>query len=220
MSKSMAPSTTSSTATAKPRKKRRPQRRDEILDAAVELFRRNGYHATGIDEIGATAGVTGPAIYRHFKSKEDILETLLVAASGELLASAEQLAAEAATPAEALRSLVEFAAETLLSNPALSYVAHYERRTLPDESQTALDRAERLYLEAWVKPLAQVRPELSDAEARVIVQATAGLAVAATTFKSGLDRKATKDLIVAMMMNALMVPGRAIAKQRRTRRAS
>jgi AcrR family transcriptional regulator len=37
-----------------------------ILLAAAELVDRNGFHAVSILEIGATAGITGPAIYRHF----------------------------------------------------------------------------------------------------------------------------------------------------------
>ena len=41
--------------------KRRPYRRDEILAAAVKLFHERGYHATGMDDIGAEAGISGPA---------------------------------------------------------------------------------------------------------------------------------------------------------------
>ncbi|HZQ87451.1 MAG TPA: helix-turn-helix domain-containing protein [Acidimicrobiales bacterium] len=196
----------------------RQPRREQILEAAVELFQRDGYHATGIDEIGATAGITGPAVYRHFASKEDILETLLLDLSAETLATAQQLARDASTPGEALRTLVEFSVDTMLDNPALAYVAQYERRTLPRKSRIAIDKAERLYFEEWVQPLMQLRPELSEAEARVVVYATAALAVAATTYKSNLGHAAAKDLIVTMMLNTLTVPERTIARQR-TRRA-
>ena len=196
--------------------KRRP-RREQILDAAVELFQRDGYHATGIDEIGATAGITGPAVYRHFASKEEILETLLVDLSARTLATAQTLARQASTPAEALRALVEFSVDTMLDNPALAYVAQYERRTLPRKSRIAIDRTERLYFEAWVMPLMQLRPELTEPEARVVVYATAALAVAAATYKSSLGHDAAKELIVAMMLNTLTVPERTIARQRARR---
>ena len=219
MSTAMASRPSPSTA-AKPRKKRRPYRREEILDAAVELFQRNGYHATGMDAIGATAGVTGPAIYRHFKSKEDILETLLLEVSEGTLAEVHRLTDEPATPAATLRKLVEFSADGLLDNPALAYVAQYERRTLPAKSLAAVDRAERLYIEKWVQTLVAARPELNDTEAHVVVQAAIGLAVAAATYNGGLEHTAAKDLITAMMMNALMVSQRAVAKQRGDRRAS
>jgi len=200
-----------------PRKKRRPYRREQILESAVELFQRNGYHATGMDEIGATAGITGPAIYRHFKNKEDILETLLMEMSEQTLAAAQALVLEAATPAQALRSLVEFSADALLENPPLAYVAQYERRTLPPKSRAALDKVERQYFEAWLKPLCEVRPDLSEAEARVIVHAAVGMATAATTYKADIDRETAHRLVVAMMMNALLVPRRALTRPRRPR---
>ncbi|MEC7506115.1 MAG: helix-turn-helix domain-containing protein, partial [Actinomycetota bacterium] len=52
---------------------RRPaNRRELILEAAVELFHRHGYPATSVDDIGKAVDVAGPASYRHFSSKEDL----------------------------------------------------------------------------------------------------------------------------------------------------
>src|SRR3954454_22531036 len=48
----------------------------KILEVAADLFRKRGFAAVGVDEIGRSAGVTGPAIYRHFKGKDDILGVL------------------------------------------------------------------------------------------------------------------------------------------------
>jgi AcrR family transcriptional regulator len=49
-------------------------RRDRrIADAAANLFLARGFDSVGVDEIGELAGVTGPAIYRHFRSKADLL---------------------------------------------------------------------------------------------------------------------------------------------------
>ncbi len=56
-----------------------PLRRDQILNAAATLFRRRGYHAVGIDDIGAEVGVSGPAVYRHFPSKQALLESVIAA---------------------------------------------------------------------------------------------------------------------------------------------
>jgi AcrR family transcriptional regulator len=49
------------------------ERRRAIVAAAAELFAQRGYPAVGMDDIGAAAGVTGPAIYRHFDSKAAVL---------------------------------------------------------------------------------------------------------------------------------------------------
>ena len=53
-------------------------RREEILDAAAGLFADRGYHGVSIDDIGAAVGMSGPGIYRHFASKEDILAQMLL----------------------------------------------------------------------------------------------------------------------------------------------
>lgn len=47
------------------------------MDAALNLFSEKGYAAVGVDEIGAAAGVKGPAIYHYFKGKEAILDELV-----------------------------------------------------------------------------------------------------------------------------------------------
>ncbi|MBC8994507.1 helix-turn-helix transcriptional regulator, partial [Micromonospora chalcea] len=57
---------------------RRRSRRDEILEIAVGLFAARGYHGVSMDDIGAAAGVTGPALYHHFAGKEAMLVAALV----------------------------------------------------------------------------------------------------------------------------------------------
>lgn len=58
--------------------------RGRLLHAAVEIFERKGYAAASVREIVAHAGVTKPALYYHFRSKEGILIAALELAVGEL----------------------------------------------------------------------------------------------------------------------------------------
>jgi hypothetical protein len=81
----------------------------------------------------------------------------------------------------------------------------YERRTLSAETRATMDRLERLHLEEWLHALLQLRPQLSDAEARVMIRAVHGLAVAAIVYRSGIERAALVELVVAMTMKALTV---------------
>ena len=53
------------------------RRRAEIMAAATELFLERGFRATSLDDIGAVVGVSGPAIYRYFKSKHVLLSVLI-----------------------------------------------------------------------------------------------------------------------------------------------
>lgn len=51
--------------------------KDRILDSALTLFSEKGYDGVGVDLIAENAGIKGPSLYKHFKGKEDILETLI-----------------------------------------------------------------------------------------------------------------------------------------------
>lgn len=51
--------------------------RDRILEEALTLFAENGYDGTGVDQIAKCVGIKGPSLYKHFKSKEDILNSLI-----------------------------------------------------------------------------------------------------------------------------------------------
>jgi AcrR family transcriptional regulator len=57
---------------------RTPHRKAQLADAAAELFGRRGYHAVSVNDIAYAAGVTGPAMYRHFGSKQDVLAHVLI----------------------------------------------------------------------------------------------------------------------------------------------
>lgn len=70
-----------------------PRTRDRILDAALALFADKGYEATSMREIAEQLGMTKPALYYHFDSKEDIVRALLVdiqSQVGELVAWARE----------------------------------------------------------------------------------------------------------------------------------
>ena len=48
-------------------------RREHLIDTALSLFQTEGYHATGIDRILAQAGVAKMTLYKHFRSKDDLI---------------------------------------------------------------------------------------------------------------------------------------------------
>lgn len=74
-------------------------KRDQLIDVAVELFFRNGCHATGIDTLLAEAGVAKMTLYSHFKSKDELI-----------------LAAVEKVQQEQLQQL-----ESILNDPGLDY---------------------------------------------------------------------------------------------------
>jgi len=185
---------------------RRPDRRQQILDAAVRLFHERGYDATGIDDIGAAADITGPGVYRHFASKQEILETLLHDLATTALEGVQSIAEQAPSPEAALDALIDHYAGLILEHPSLTVVAVYERRTLSDRTRSLIDRLERLNIEEWVHVVTQVRPDLSDAEARASVHAALSMGVAICNYESGLDPDRVHRLVTSMLRAALGPP--------------
>ncbi len=55
----------------------RPSKRDQIVDTALELFYQNGFNATGIEKILSDADVARMTLYNHFKSKDELIITVL-----------------------------------------------------------------------------------------------------------------------------------------------
>jgi len=51
----------------------RPSKKEHLVETAVKLFGQNGFHATGIDKILQEAGVARMTLYKHFKSKDELI---------------------------------------------------------------------------------------------------------------------------------------------------
>lgn len=55
----------------------RPSRRDHLLNTAIDLFYKHGFHATGIDKIMEVSGVSKKTMYAHFRTKEELIMAAL-----------------------------------------------------------------------------------------------------------------------------------------------
>jgi AcrR family transcriptional regulator len=183
---------------------RRRTRREEILQVAVGLFASRGYHGVSMDDIGAAAGVTGPALYHHFAGKEAMLVAALDPVSEGLLEGGRARAAEhPGSPAAALGSLIEFHVAFALANPAVIALHLHELDRLPEEPRRQVRRLQRLYVEVWVQTLTALRTELGAAEARVLAHAAFGL-MNSTPFLGGeVDRDRRAQLLASATLAAL-----------------
>jgi AcrR family transcriptional regulator len=195
-----------SSATTPPAQTRRRSRRDEILEIAVGLFASRGYHGVSMDDIGAAAGVTGPALYHHFAGKEAMVVAALTPVSESLLSGGrERIAEHPDNPPEALAALVDFHVEFALANPAVIALHLHELDRLPEEPRRQIRRLQRLYVEEWVTVLTKLR-EIEPAEARVLAHAAFGL-MNSTPFLGGeVDRQHRAMLLRAATMAALGRP--------------
>jgi AcrR family transcriptional regulator len=184
---------------------RRRSRREEILEIAVDLFATRGYHGVSMDDIGAAAGVTGPALYHHFAGKEAMLAAALNPVSENLLAGGRaRVERHAGDPRACLAALVDFHVDFALANPAVIALHLHELDRLPEEPRRQIRRLQRLYVEEWVATLTALRPELSAGEARVLAHAAFGL-MNSTPFLGGeVDRERRAELLRAATLGALL----------------
>src|SRR6187549_3256769 len=97
-------------------------RREQILATAAELFAARGFHGVSVADIGAACGISGPALYKHFASKDAVLAEMLVSISEQLLTVGRKRSAGAATPEAALAALVEWHVDFALRQRALIVV--------------------------------------------------------------------------------------------------
>src|SRR3984893_14176397 len=91
---------------AAPRELKTPRQREFIV-AAARLFSARGYHSVGINEISAELGLSGPAIYRHYPSKEALLIAVLDEAITSHLDEVRDIVSSGSTPRESLDAIVD-----------------------------------------------------------------------------------------------------------------
>jgi AcrR family transcriptional regulator len=154
----------------------RPSRREQILHAAAQLFAERGSRAVGVDDVGAAVGVTGPAIYRHFASKDAMLAEMLLRISERLLEGGSKRAAAAGeNPTAQVRALIAFHVEFALDNPALITVQDRDLGSLTDADAAQVRRLQRRYVEVWVEVLARLNPGADAPTCRARAHAIFGL---------------------------------------------
>lgn len=161
--------------TSTKRSKAKSDRRSQLIAAAERLVAERGYLAVRLEDIGAAAGVSGPAIYRHFPNKEALLVELLVGISTRLLAGATEVVAHADDPASALDGLIDFHLDFALGESDLIRIQDRDLANLPPAAKRQVRRAQRQYVEIWVDVLRRLDGSLAEADARLMAHATFGL---------------------------------------------
>jgi AcrR family transcriptional regulator len=176
-------------------------RREQILAAAAELFARHGFHGVGIDDIGAAVGISGPALYRHFRSKDAMLGEMLTAISEVLLDGGQDRAEKHPEPHDLLGELVRFHVDFALDNPALITVQERNLGNLADPDRRKVRTLQRRYVEVWVQAIQEVTG-IAEPPARAAALAVFGL-INSTPHSRHLDRAQMGALLHRMAISAL-----------------
>ncbi|MET9267863.1 TetR/AcrR family transcriptional regulator [Amycolatopsis sp. NPDC004079] len=184
----------------------RSSRRQTLIKVAGELFHERAFDAVTTEMIGARAGVTGPALYRHFPSKQALLIAVLEDPLKDLLANARETAAEVTDPRKALEAMIDYHVTRSLQNVPSTLVFLKNEHNVPEEERHRMRRMMRLYAEEWSALVERLRPDLSDAQNRVLTHAVFSMINSVPQFNSGLDAESVATTIRTAAINALLVP--------------
>jgi TetR/AcrR family transcriptional regulator, fatty acid metabolism regulator protein len=94
-------------------------RRTRIVEAAVHVFARKGYHAARVGDIAAEAGVAHGLLYHYFSSKEELLETIFRETWTELLRALERVEEDVRPAREQLRQVAAILLRSWRRDPDL-----------------------------------------------------------------------------------------------------
>jgi AcrR family transcriptional regulator len=97
-------------------------RRRQILDAAVRVFARQGFHACRVSDIADEAGVAYGLVYHYFRSKEEVLDTLFTERWDILLQVIRDTDADEGSARDKLRTIAAFILDSYRHNPDLMKV--------------------------------------------------------------------------------------------------
>lgn len=185
-----------------------PSRRQQILDIAADLFAHRGFHGVSVADLGAACGISGPALYKHFPSKDAVLAEMLVSISERLLAEGTARVQSSSDAVSAIEALVEWHIEFALEHRALIVVQDRDWSSLPDAARERVRSLQREYVDVWADQLKRAHRGLHTDRARAMAHAAFGLLN--STPHSGLipDRQ-MHDLLREMALGALRPPGPA-----------
>ena len=175
----------------------------KILDTAAKLFAERGFHGVSVHDIGAACGVSGPALYKHFSSKDEILDRSLTQISERLVDEAQRRIAGMGSAPAALDALIEWHVDFAMTRPELILVQEREWANLKSDVREHVRALQLAYIDLWVSTLRQLRQDLTPSEGRAVAQAAFGL-LNSTPHSARIGEPRMRQLLTQMVKAALL----------------
>lgn len=191
------------------RPQRRRDRKHQLAAVASELFCARGYHGVGVNEIAAAAGVTGPALYRHFTDKQTILAHVLLSglddiatATSEALTKTNGVGSSAATRAQ-IEAMLTALATQAVDRREVAALWRWEGRHLARADQREIARRSNQLLEAWRQVLTDQRPRLPAADAELLCWAALSVFGSVSMHRTSVAKRQFVRLLVRLAHRVL-----------------
>ncbi|MDX3187401.1 TetR/AcrR family transcriptional regulator [Streptomyces sp. MN03-5084-2B] len=189
---------TDSVRSARPR-----DRKAQLAAVAAELFRARGFPGVSIKDIADAAGVTGPALYRHFADKQAILAYVVLSGFEDLEAATAEALSDSVPLADQLEVLLGRLATQAVERREIAALWRWEGRHLPKEDQREIARRSTLALAAWSKALLARRPELPAEDAELLCWAALSVFGSVSVHHTSVARRRFAQLLVDLALDVL-----------------
>jgi TetR/AcrR family fatty acid metabolism transcriptional regulator len=158
------------------------EKRRIILDAAVRVFARKGFHASRVGDIAEEAGVAHGLLYHYFTSKEDVLETIFRENWSVLLVRIQALEQTDEPARDQLRHVAAILVRTWLHEPDVVRVLVREIARTPEVQHRIVE---------LVKPIQAIERIIERGQRRGEFRADLDPRLAGTVFYGGIDELLT-----------------------------
>jgi AcrR family transcriptional regulator len=140
--------------------------REDILEAAAQVFRQKGFHGASMQDIAKAVNLQKPSLYHHVSSKQEILLALLDRALELLLERISAISSQSIPPDQKLQEMIRVYLQILAENMDLSSVLLFEHRSLERKQHARhvpnRDRFEALWRDVLIEGVAAKRFHCED----------------------------------------------------------
>lgn len=174
--------------------RRERNRKAQLVGIAADLFRERGYHSVGVNDIAGAAGISGPAVYRHFRSKQEIL-THVVLGCLDAVGSAVDSALESPDGESRLHAVNAALAKLAVDKREVAALWRTQGRHLDpaDQARTRAHWAQPLG--RWVAEVRRVRPSLGAADAELLCWAALSVFGSVAVHRASLPKARFERLL-------------------------
>lgn len=178
--------------------------RERLLENGAALFAAKGFHGVGVEELGDSVGLTGPSMYRHFRTKGALLAEMLITVSQSLLEGATEVIGENLDPKQTLSALIDRHVEFAISYPDLIKVHERDFGNLAEDDARQVRRLQRRYVELWVDEIQLVRQNETAETARIMAHAVFGMLNSTPRLRTSQQRNEVAALMRGLAQRALL----------------
>ncbi len=134
--------------------------RGKLLQTAAHLFRSKGYERTTVRDLASAVGIQSGSIFHHFKSKDEILRSVMEETVRYNTAMMQAALDEATTLRERVLALIRCELQSIMGGTGEAMaVLVYEWRSLSDEGRAHILALRETYEQIWLEVLAQAKAE-------------------------------------------------------------